>query len=44
MRIFDMHNTLIKGPNMTKRILIMGLPGSGKTYIAQALNLVYEKL
>ena len=42
MRIFDMHNTLIKGPNMTKRILIMGLPGSGKTYLAQALKKYLE--
>ena len=43
MRIFDMHNTLIKGPNMTKRILIMGLPGSGKTYLAQALKKYLER-
>ena len=43
MRIFNMHNTPIKGPNMTKRILIMGLPGSGKTYLAQALKKYLER-
>ena len=43
MRIFNMHSTLIKGPNMTKRILIMGLPGSGKTYLAQALKKYLER-